>query len=76
MVTIPVKRDFFVPFYLGFCLFIKEGFCQLVAKHLVNQCQGIMMAVAVMASIPMIILFLTLSKYFVSKEGVTSATKG
>lgn len=47
-----------------------------MAKHLVNQCQGIMMAVAVMASIPMIILFLTLSKYFVSKEGVTSATKG
>lgn len=38
--------------------------------------EGIMMAVAVMASIPMIILFLTLSKYFVSKDGVTSATKG
>lgn len=38
--------------------------------------EGIMMAVAVMASIPMILLFLTLSKYFVSKEGLTSATKG
>ncbi|MCK9525118.1 MAG: carbohydrate ABC transporter permease [Limnochordia bacterium] len=38
--------------------------------------EGIMMAVAVMASIPMITLFLTLSKYFVSKEGLTSATKG
>ncbi|NMB01050.1 MAG: carbohydrate ABC transporter permease [Firmicutes bacterium] len=38
--------------------------------------EGIMMAVAVMASIPMIMLFLTLSKYFVSKEGLTSATKG
>jgi multiple sugar transport system permease protein len=38
--------------------------------------EGIMMAVAVMASIPMITLFLTLSKYFVSKDGLTSATKG
>jgi multiple sugar transport system permease protein len=38
--------------------------------------EGIMMAVALMASIPMIMLFLTLSKYFVSKEGLTSATKG
>ncbi len=38
--------------------------------------EGIMMAVAVMASIPMIILFLTLSKYFVNTEGLTSATKG
>lgn len=38
--------------------------------------EGIMMAVAVLASLPMIILFLTLSKYFVSKEGLTSATKG
>ena len=38
--------------------------------------EGIMMAVAVMASIPMITLFLTLSKYFISKEGLTSATKG
>ncbi|HHT43523.1 MAG TPA: carbohydrate ABC transporter permease [Firmicutes bacterium] len=38
--------------------------------------EGIMMAVAVLASIPMITLFLTLSKYFVSKDGLTSATKG
>ena len=38
--------------------------------------EGIMMAVAVLASLPMIILFLTLSKYFVSKDGLTSATKG
>ncbi|HHT67944.1 MAG TPA: carbohydrate ABC transporter permease [Firmicutes bacterium] len=38
--------------------------------------EGIMMAVAVMASIPMIVLFLTLSKYFVNTEGLTSATKG
>lgn len=38
--------------------------------------EGIMMAVAVLASLPMIILFLTLSNYFVSKEGLTSATKG
>lgn len=38
--------------------------------------EGIMMAIAVLASLPMIVLFLTLSKYFVSKEGLTSATKG
>jgi len=38
--------------------------------------EGIMMAVAVLASLPMIVLFLSLSKYFVSKEGLTSATKG
>lgn len=38
--------------------------------------EGIMMAVAVMASIPMILLFLTLSKYFVSTQGLTSGAKG
>lgn len=38
--------------------------------------EGIMMAVAVMASIPMIVLFLTLSKYFINKDGLTSSTKG
>ncbi|HHT89668.1 MAG: carbohydrate ABC transporter permease [Limnochordia bacterium] len=38
--------------------------------------EGIMMAVAVMASIPMIVLFLTLSKYFVNTEGLTSGAKG
>ncbi|HBN94662.1 MAG TPA: carbohydrate ABC transporter permease [Firmicutes bacterium] len=38
--------------------------------------EGIMMAIAVMASIPMIVLFLTLSKYFINKDGLTSATKG
>ncbi len=38
--------------------------------------EGIMMAVAVLASLPMFILFFTLSKYFVSTEGLTSATKG
>ena len=38
--------------------------------------EGIMMAIAVMASIPMILLFLTLSKYFVSTQGLTSGAKG
>lgn len=38
--------------------------------------EGIMMAVAVMASLPMFILFFTLSKYFVSTEGLHSSTKG
>lgn len=38
--------------------------------------EGIMMAVAVLASLPMFILFFTLSKYFVNTEGLTSSTKG
>lgn len=38
--------------------------------------EGIMMAVAVLASLPMFILFFALSKYFISTEGLTSSTKG
>ncbi|NLJ80254.1 MAG: carbohydrate ABC transporter permease [Firmicutes bacterium] len=38
--------------------------------------EGIMMAVAVLASFPMFILFFALSRYFVSTEGLTSSTKG
>ncbi len=38
--------------------------------------EGIMMAVAVLASLPMLILFFSLSKYFLSMEGLHSSTKG
>lgn len=38
--------------------------------------EGIMMAVAVLASLPMFVLFFALSRYFVSAEGLTSSTKG
>ena len=38
--------------------------------------EGIMMAVAAMASLPMFILFFTMSKYFVSTEGLHSTIKG
>ena len=38
--------------------------------------EGIMMAIAAMASLPMFILFFTMSKYFISKEGLFSTTKG
>ncbi|HBK59589.1 MAG TPA: carbohydrate ABC transporter permease [Firmicutes bacterium] len=38
--------------------------------------EGIMMAIAAMASLPMFILFLTMSKYFISREGLYSTTKG
>lgn len=38
--------------------------------------EGIMMAIAAMASLPMFILFLTMSKYFISAEGLYSTTKG
>ena len=38
--------------------------------------EGIMMAVAALASLPMFILFFTLSKYFVNTEGLHSSTKG
>ncbi len=38
--------------------------------------EGIMMAIAVMASLPMFILFFTMSKYFISREGLYSTTKG
>ncbi|AZO93416.1 carbohydrate ABC transporter permease [Halocella sp. SP3-1] len=37
--------------------------------------EGIMMAIAVMASIPMFVLFFTMSRYFIS-SGLHSATKG
>jgi multiple sugar transport system permease protein len=38
--------------------------------------EGIMMAIAVMASIPMFIMFLTMSEYFINREGLHSSTKG
>lgn len=38
--------------------------------------EGIMMAVAVLASLPMFILFFTMSKYFISTEGLHSTVKG
>ena len=38
--------------------------------------EGIMMAIAAMASLPMFILFFTMSKYFISREGLHSTTKG
>ncbi len=38
--------------------------------------EGAMMAIAVIASIPMFILFFTMSKYFVSGAKLTSGTKG
>lgn len=38
--------------------------------------EGIMMAIAAMASLPMFILFFTMSKYFISREGLFSTTKG
>ncbi|OPZ48457.1 MAG: L-arabinose transport system permease protein AraQ [Firmicutes bacterium ADurb.BinA052] len=38
--------------------------------------EGIMMAIAAMASLPMFILFFTMSKYFISREGLYSTTKG
>lgn len=38
--------------------------------------EGIMMAVAVLASLPMFILFFSLSRYFVNNEGLHSSTKG
>lgn len=38
--------------------------------------EGIMMAVAVLASLPMFIMFFSLSKYFVNTEGLHSSTKG
>lgn len=38
--------------------------------------EGIMMAIAVIASIPMFILFFTASKYFVNTAGLYSSTKG
>jgi multiple sugar transport system permease protein len=38
--------------------------------------EGIMMAIAAMASLPMFILFFTMSKYFINREGLYSTTKG
>ncbi|HOK28284.1 MAG TPA: carbohydrate ABC transporter permease, partial [Methanomassiliicoccaceae archaeon] len=38
--------------------------------------EGIMMAVATMASLPMFILFFTMSNYFISTEGLHSTVKG
>ena len=38
--------------------------------------EGIMMAIAAIASLPMFILFFTMSKYFISREGLYSTTKG
>jgi len=38
--------------------------------------EGIMMAIAAMASLPMFLLFFTMSKYFISREGLYSTTKG
>ena len=38
--------------------------------------EGIMMAIAAMASLPMFILFFTMSRYFISREGLYSTTKG
>jgi multiple sugar transport system permease protein len=38
--------------------------------------EGIMMAIAAIASLPMFILFFTMSKYFISREGLFSTTKG
>lgn len=38
--------------------------------------EGIMMAIAVIASIPMFTLFFTMSKYFVNTAGLYSSTKG
>jgi len=38
--------------------------------------EGIMMAIAAMASLPMFMLFFTMSKYFISREGLYSTTKG
>ncbi len=38
--------------------------------------EGIMMAVAVMASIPMLILFSTMSQYFISRGALYSSAKG
>ena len=38
--------------------------------------EGIMMAIAAIASLPMFVLFFTMSKYFISREGLYSTTKG
>ncbi len=38
--------------------------------------EGIMMAIAAMASLPMFLLFFTMSRYFISREGLYSTTKG
>ena len=38
--------------------------------------EGAMMAVALLASIPVVILFLTMSKYFIGGSAVYSSRKG